>query len=99
MAGWFLAFRIKYISMSLIIKRSVLFGLRAPHHSQVRFGTNIPVLLLEDVEKKGKAGEVIVVSRGFARNYLVPQKIAGKYLLLYNNNLVIYVHWIILFFL
>ncbi len=34
------------------------------------------VILLEDVEKLGKAGEVIEVKNGFARNYLIPRKLA-----------------------
>ncbi|MFA4986546.1 MAG: 50S ribosomal protein L9 [Candidatus Brocadiia bacterium] len=34
------------------------------------------VLLLEDVAKLGKRGEVITVKEGYARNFLVPKKLA-----------------------
>jgi large subunit ribosomal protein L9 len=34
------------------------------------------VILLQDVEKVGLRGEVVSVARGFARNYLLPRKLA-----------------------
>lgn len=34
------------------------------------------VILREDVEKLGKAGEVVKVADGFGRNYLIPRKMA-----------------------
>lgn len=34
------------------------------------------LLLLSDVEKLGKAGEVVKVADGYARNYLLPQDLA-----------------------
>lgn len=34
------------------------------------------VILLEPVEKLGEAGELVVVKRGFARNFLVPRGLA-----------------------
>ncbi len=37
---------------------------------------NIHVVLQKDVEKLGKGGDVVKVSPGFARNYLVPKGIA-----------------------
>jgi large subunit ribosomal protein L9 len=36
------------------------------------------VLLLSDVYKQGVAGEVVTVSDGYARNYLLPKKLAVK---------------------
>src|SRR5438132_11476374 len=34
------------------------------------------VILLQDVDKIGLRGEVVSVARGFARNYLLPRKLA-----------------------
>ncbi len=34
------------------------------------------VLLLQDVKALGKMGEIVNVSDGYARNYLIPQKLA-----------------------
>jgi len=34
------------------------------------------ILLRKDVEKLGKAGEIVNVADGFARNYLLPRRIA-----------------------
>src|SRR5437870_1993387 len=34
------------------------------------------VILLQDIEKVGLRGEVVSVARGFARNYLLPRKLA-----------------------
>jgi len=36
------------------------------------------VILLEDIYKHGVAGEVVNVADGFARNYLIPRKMAAK---------------------
>ena len=44
---------------------------------QVRHGTAIPVILTQDIENRGSVGEVVEVKRGFARNYLIPRKMAG----------------------
>ena len=35
------------------------------------------LLLLSDVEHLGKAGEVVTVKDGYARNYLLPQDLAA----------------------
>ena len=35
------------------------------------------VILKEDVEKLGKVGEVVAVADGYARNYLIPRKLAS----------------------
>ena len=34
------------------------------------------IILMEDVTKLGKAGEVVSVKDGYARNFLIPQKLA-----------------------
>jgi ribosomal protein L9 len=34
--------------------------------------------MLENLEKHGSKGEIISVKRGFARNYLIPRKLAGE---------------------
>lgn len=36
----------------------------------------VKVILREDVEKLGEAGEIVSVKAGFARNYLLPQELA-----------------------
>jgi large subunit ribosomal protein L9 len=36
----------------------------------------VDVILLQDVEKVGLKGEVVNVARGYARNYLLPRKLA-----------------------
>jgi hypothetical protein len=43
-----------------------------------RYGGFIPVVLLQDLEKRGKKGDLIKVRRGHARNHLVPKGIAGN---------------------
>ena len=49
------------------------------------------IILNQDVETLGKAGEIITVKPGFARNYLIPQGIATmatkKNIEAINNNL------------
>lgn len=37
---------------------------------------NIKVILREDLKSLGKAGDIVSVSEGYARNYLIPKKIA-----------------------
>jgi len=39
---------------------------------------SVEVILLEDVEKVGLRGEVVDVARGYARNFLVPRKLAER---------------------
>ena len=36
------------------------------------------VILLEDVENLGKMGDIVKVADGYARNYLIPRKLAVK---------------------
>ena len=35
---------------------------------------NMQIILLETLNKLGKAGEVVSVKDGFAKNFLIPQK-------------------------
>lgn len=37
---------------------------------------SMKVILLQDIEHKGKQGEVVAVADGYARNYLYPRKLA-----------------------
>lgn len=39
---------------------------------------SVKLILLEDVENVGLAGEEISVSNGYARNFLIPKKLAAK---------------------
>lgn len=39
---------------------------------------NLEVFLLQDLKNQGKKGEIITVKEGYARNYLIPKKIAKK---------------------
>ena len=36
------------------------------------------VLLLEDVKGQGKKGDIVKVSDGYAKNYLIPRKLARE---------------------
>lgn len=38
---------------------------------------NVKLILLQDVEHLGLAGEEVTVAAGFARNYLIPRKLAS----------------------
>jgi hypothetical protein len=57
--------------------RRIACGIKPVSLNQVRHGTSIKVVLLEEVQNRGKRGEVVPVKRGFARNYLIPRKMAG----------------------
>ena len=41
-------------------------------------GPLMDVILLKDVEKVGLRGEVVSVARGYARNFLLPRKLAEE---------------------
>ena len=43
----------------------------------VRNGTTIKVILKKDVNKIGTQGDLVDVRRGFARNFLIPNQLAG----------------------
>ena len=38
--------------------------------------SNVQVVLIKDVSDLGQAGEIVKVKSGYARNYLIPQKLA-----------------------
>ena len=40
--------------------------------------SNVSLILLDDVEPLGLAGEEVRVAAGYARNYLIPKKLAAK---------------------
>jgi large subunit ribosomal protein L9 len=40
--------------------------------------THIEVLLVSDVPEVGKRGEIVRVSKGYARNYLLPRRLAQR---------------------
>ena len=48
----------------------------------VRCGSTLKVLLLDKLENYGAKGDVVDVKRGYARNFLIPRKKAGKFYLL-----------------
>ncbi len=35
------------------------------------------VILLQDIEKLGKEGEIVKIKDGYGRNYLIPRKLAA----------------------
>ena len=63
--------------MSLLVRKCASSSIRFSPCVQVRHGTAIPVILTQDIENRGSVGEVVEVKRGFARNYLIPRKMAG----------------------
>ncbi len=42
----------------------------------IRGANNMDVILLQDVKGSGKKGDIIKVNDGFARNFLIPKKLA-----------------------
>ena len=43
------------------------------------------VILLQDVKGKGKRGQMIEISDGYARNYMLPRKLATEATALLQN--------------
>ena len=41
-----------------------------------RQGTSVAIVLLKDLPGRGNAGDIVEVKRGFARNLLIPRKLA-----------------------
>ena len=44
------------------------------------------VILLQDVKGKGKKGQMIEVSDGYARNYMLPRKLAQEAYIQHNHH-------------
>ena len=44
------------------------------------------ILLLEDVKKLGKAGEIVDVSDGYAKNFIIPKKLGREATAQVMNN-------------
>jgi len=57
-----------------LVKRSAL---KQCPYGLVRHGGTIPVILLDEVVNKGNQGDIVKVKRGFARNFLIPRKLAA----------------------
>ena len=55
------------------LRPAVLVGLS---RSQSRQGTSVAVVLVKDLPGRGGVGDIIEVRRGFARNLLIPRKLA-----------------------
>jgi hypothetical protein len=67
----------------------------------VRHGTSIPIILIQKIENRGEVGEIIQVKRGFARNYLIPRRLAGIWYMvvsiycliwLFSNKSIVMIH-------
>src|SRR5687767_5532123 len=61
------------------LKRSGRYGIilaAIPYEKARRRVPEMKVILLADVYKQGVAGEMVEVAPGYARNYLVPRKLA-----------------------
>ena len=58
--------------------RFELFAFLVYHYNRLRIesGDAMKILLTEDVENLGTAGEIKVVADGYARNFLIPKGIA-----------------------
>mmetsp|Transcript_25802 Transcript_25802/g.43051 ORF Transcript_25802/g.43051 Transcript_25802/m.43051 type:complete len:173 (+) Transcript_25802:79-597(+) len=63
--------------MAAIFMNSMKQSPRMAMLFQRRMGTSIPVILLQDMEDRGTKGDLIEVKRGFARNFLIPRKLAA----------------------
>ena len=64
--------------MSLFLRKAVTYLVKPVHVNNVRHGSSISVILVNALENRGGKGEVIDVKRGFARNFLIPRKLAGE---------------------
>lgn len=62
----------------LAMNRSALYLAKQIGTFQCRQGGSISVILLDKIENRGVQGEIITVKRGFARNFLIPKKLAGE---------------------
>ena len=51
-------------------------GAADPERSPSESAETMKIILRDDVDKLGRCGEVITVKAGYARNYLIPRKLA-----------------------
>lgn len=66
--------------MNIIRNSATLVARHRPLLQQsIRHGGTIPVILKDGLQNKGETGDVVQVKRGFARNFLIPRKLAGKF--------------------
>lgn len=57
----------------------------------IRHGSSISVILTQAHPTLGSKGDLVKVKRGFARNLLVPRKIAGMSLILLFVHIISYI--------
>lgn len=60
-----------------VIRRGEFMSRKAFHSSVLVQGGDIPVIMIGAVDGTGGSGEIVRVKRGFARNFLIPRKIAA----------------------
>ena len=67
----------RVVSKSLQRVSSSSSAARNFHCSSSVLGSSIPVIMVDTVDGTGLSGEIIRVKRGFARNFLIPNKKAA----------------------
>jgi large subunit ribosomal protein L9 len=67
----------RVVSKSLQRVSSSSSAARNFHCSSSVLGSSIPVIMVDNVDGTGLSGEIIRVKRGFARNFLIPNKKAA----------------------
>jgi large subunit ribosomal protein L9 len=51
-------------------------GIRSEPQTPITEGETMQIILREDVKDLGRSGEMVTVAEGYARNYLLPRKLA-----------------------